>query len=435
MSTRILDILDAIAATTKRTEKEAILTKFKDNDTLKRVFQLTYDRQVLFYTKQVPEKETWGTKHPNICIDTALDRVEAVIVTREVTGNAAARFLEGVFAETEVSDAEVLKRVILGDLRIGATESTANKIWKNLIPVPKFMLAQTDAKKIVYPAYSQVKEDGTRCKFIWDGYDAVTISRNGNPIEVHNIFNSWATRRLNEGDILDGELVAFDDDGNRLSRKVSNGIINKAVQGTISKEEAKSIRFIAWDFENMGDASYEERFNRLTNVIKDGDPVVLIESKIVNDEDEAMEHFKQMRRLDLEGTMLKNMKAPWQPKRSFDVVKYKAEFEAEFKVNGYELGKGKNENRLGALLISSADDLIESDVGIFKDFPDSVRDEWLNNLPKIVTVRYNMRISTKGKRTTESLFLPRVISVRYDKVHADTRDQIIEMEENTIKGS
>lgn len=437
----ILGILDQVAATSSRNEKEAILTQHADNTVLKRVFKLAYDKQILFFTKQTPDESVWGTHQgPKVCLDKLLDDLESEIVSRKLTGNAAAGFLMKLFALAERDDAEVLHRVITKDLRIGATSGTANKVWKDLISKPAFMLAQTDTKSIVYPAISQLKEDGTRGKFIYDGETVTLMSRNGNDIETRGTFNSWA-KRLGGPMILDGELVAFRD-GKRLSRKEGNGIVNKAVRGTISEDEAKMLVFVAWDIETMPDKTYDKRFeiieqwDSIIDNLDDNDKVIAVESREVATYEDALVHYREARERGLEGTLLKNKKSFWQPKRSFDLVKFKAEYEGEFKVTGFEYGKKgtKNEKRIGALYYETADGLIKGDVGIFKDFPDSVREDWLTNMPKIVTIRYNERITSKSSKTgTENLFLPRVIAARWDKDEANTRDELIEQEKNALK--
>lgn len=435
----ILDILNEVAATSSRNEKEEILTRHACDETLKRIFKFAYDKQILFYTRTIPDEAVWGTEPPHVSLSDLLNCLEDDIISRSYTGHAAERYIEDLFKSAAPEDAEVLKRVILKDLRIGATSGTANKVWKGLIDKPAFMLAQTDNKNIVYPAYSQLKEDGTRGKFIYDGETVTIMSRNGNDIETHGTFNRWA-QRMGEPTILDGELVAFRD-GKRLSRKESNGIVNKAVRGTITPEEAALLVYVAWDIETRPELTYDQRFalleewdNTVVN-LDDKNKVITVENRIVNTYEEALEHFKDARRRGLEGTLLKNIKSKWQPKRSFDLVKFKAEYEGEFRVVGFEYGKKgtKNEKRLGALHIESLCGRIKSDVGVFKDFPETIREEWLDDMPKVVTVRYNERITSKNSEF-ESLYLPRVIAARWDKDIANTREELIEQEKNAIKG-
>lgn len=434
--TDTLSILDRLAATSSRLEKEAIVREQESNQLLKNVFRLAYDRQIMFFTKKIPDEATWATRPGGLLLDEALDVLENVVFANKLRGGENSKMMEALFARLYRSDAEVFKRVVLKDLRCGTTAHIANKVWPGLLKKMEFMLCSTESDKIVYPALSQIKEDGTRAKFIFDGDDVVLYSRNGNDIETHGNFTRWAKSRLQPGDILDGELVAFED-GERLVRQLSNGIVNKAVKGTISKEEAEKLVFIVWDIETRPGDEYQARLeeleeydNRLGN-LEDKDKVVVVETRWVYSYEDALEHFKEARRRGLEGTILKNKANIWEPRRSKELVKFKAEYEAEFKVVGVEEGCGKNKGRLGALLIESADGLVSCDVGIFKDFGDDIRDTWWANPPKIVTVRYNQRIASKGAQV-QSLYLPRVISERLDKDEADTLENLEAIEAAAI---
>lgn len=431
----ILDILNQVAATSSRLEKEAILRENADNPVLKRVFKLAYDKQVLFFLSEAPSDDELLLLGWDQDLTHALDQFENWICQRKVTGHAALALIKATLANLSPDDREVARRVLEKDLKVGATSSTANKIWPDLIPKPAFMLAETDPKNIKYPAISDLKEDGTRGKFVFDGYGVDIITRNGNSVETLKRFDAWAQARLEKNTVIDGELVAFEStasDAKRLPRKVSNGIINKAVKGTITKEEAQLIRFVAWDLESHPGTTGQRRA-ALQDLLRAGDPVLVIEFKLVGSYLEAVQHFKEARLRGLEGTIVKNIDAQWQPKRSFDYVKFKAEIEAEFKVIKVEKGTGKNKDRVGNLIVASQDDKIVTGVGIFKDFPETVRDEWLTNPPKIVTVLYNERIKSKDpKATTESLFLPRVTAARYDKDVANTYEEILEIERNVL---
>lgn len=426
----VYQILKQVGDTSSRLEKEAILRKNKDNKLLARVFKMAYDKQINFFISEAPEDSELNFIDTSRDLTYGLDMLEKWIVSRAVTGHAALTMIKTILASVGDDDRHVLRRVIEKDLKVGATISTANKIWKNLIPVPKFMLAETDPSDIVYPAYSQIKEDGTRAKFIWNGYNVSLISRNGNEIETLRHFDSWANLNLEPGTILDGELVTVDKNGNRAPRKVSNGIVNKMVKGSIAADEIECVRFVVWDIETSKE-TYDKRLEIIKSLASNSDRVLLIETEEVANYEEALAHYRSARSRGLEGTILKNIKNLWVPKRSKDLVKFKAEYVATFKVVGFEHGtKGtKNENRIGALLVESEDGLVKTNVGIFKDFPSSVRDEWLTDLPEYVDVLYNERIKSKDpKVTTESLFLPRVVAVRMDKSSADTRDEMIELE-------
>jgi len=102
--------------------------------------------------------------------------------------------------------------------------------------------------------------DGMRANIIIDSEGIVDVrSRNGKQINldghfdefVMNIFYKSPTLEsldVFHGAVLDGELLVLDEnDLFILDRKTGNGILNKAVKGTISPEETKRVRFECWD--------------------------------------------------------------------------------------------------------------------------------------------------------------------------------------------
>lgn len=446
----ILSILNQIASTSSRNEKESLLRENKDNDLLKGVFRLAYDPSIRFYISdrnQLPDIQGfYGLPEPTL--SAALNELLMNIASRKVTGNQAKEDVRHMANQLSDDDREVFFRVLEKDLKVNATGSTANKIWPELIPEHEVMLAHTEIDRIIFPAFSQLKADGARCHMIVNSLgQAVLLTRQGKPIEHHGVFDIFARELLNAAPglhestspVFDGELVCYqvNDLGTEipLDRKTSNGIINKAIKGTITPEEASTIRFICWDLVDGGTMPYRVRFEVVQKMIESMNPkhVKLIPSKVVNDRKEAMAHYKQMRRLGHEGTMLKNMDAFWVGKRSYDLCKMKAVYEIEMVVVGWELGKkrSKYENKLGGLICQDADRKILVSVG--SGYSDEEREEFASDsmIGKIVSVEYNERITSKTGET-ESLFLPRFTALRLDKSEPNTYNEILAIEKAAL---
>lgn len=436
----VLDIIEEIAANPSILEKTRLLKEQDGNGLFRTVCQLAYEPSLSYYISR-PAVFGTGEVGSRVPYDLEAGLHDILEFTKgDIRGGAQREQLTRILHLLAPADAEVICRVLDRDLRFGAGTTLINKTWPGLISTFDFLLADTDTSHIDYPAISQVKEDGMRCKLhIAPDIGRVTaISRQGKPIEIFDFFDEEALKLvLDQAADLDGELICFDGDS-RMPRKVSNGILNKAIKGTISREEAATIRFVVWDIDDpTGDHEYLQRFMALERQIAEQLPsrIMLIESKIVNDRDEATAHFKEIRKRGLEGTIVKNLKGKWVPKRSKDLCKFKAEIVGTFEVTGFEKGTGKNKDRVGALFIQSADSLVKSKVGIFKDFDESIRDEWMLNIPKFVDVLYNERITDKSRKDgTESLFLPRVVAVRLDKGAADTRADLIALENAILEG-
>ena len=425
----VYNILEELRATSSRLEKEAILKKNEKNDLLKQVVFLALDPYTQFYQRKIPEYVTarpvWKS------LDSALDKLKA-LSNREVTGNAAIEYLSQVLASVSKSDAEVIERVIKKDLKCGASESTANKTWPSLIHEYPCMLCtpfdEKILKKFSFPAYAQLKMDGMRFNAIVKDGKCEFRSRNGKEIQLlGNLEMEFITMSGGQNLVFDGELLV-NDKGVILDRQTGNGILNKAVKGTISDLEAHKVHATVWDvidyetFKNgRGKLSYQTRFSILESMSLPR-KVRLVESRVVASFEEAQKIFEEYLAQGQEGIILKDMSGVWEDKRVKTQVKFKAELDCDLKIVGIQPGTGKYEGLVGALLCESEDGIIKVDVG--SGLSDFDRKEFTENSPvgKIAAVVYNARI--KNKQGEESLFLPRLMEIREDKNIADSAKNI-----------
>jgi hypothetical protein len=423
----IIDILNEIASTSSRLEKEAILKREKDNETLKRVFFLAYDPFTQFYIRKIPAYTT--EEKPWHSLDSALPKLDK-LSTREITGNAAIQYLSLLLSEVTAKDAEVIERIIGKDLKCGASESTANKIWPDLIHEYPCMLASGYDQKLVdkmkFPAIAQLKMDGMRFNAVVIGDECNFYSRNGKTIDLRgNLVEEFVTLANGKNIVFDGELVVESGD-KYLDRQTGNGILNKAVKGTISAAEAQQVCATLWDvipYEDFTkghcDWRYVTRFDVLKKLPLSG-KVRLVEHKVVGTIDEARETFESYLAQGQEGIILKDLNGVWEDKRAKHQVKFKGELECELRVVDVQPGTGKYQGMLGALICESEDGVLKVDVG--SGFKDDQRVDSNSYVGKIVSVKYNARI--KNKQGEESLFLPVFVEVREDKDVADRSDQI-----------
>ena len=423
----ILDILNEIAETSSRNEKEAILKREVDNELLKRVFFLAYDPFTQFYIRKIPEYERNETSHA-ASLEGLLPGLQA-LSSRRATGNAGIYHLQTMLQALNVKDAEVLERIIGKDLKCGASGSTANKVWPGLIAEFPCMLCTPSDEKILskfkFPAFAQLKMDGMRFNAIVKDGKCEFRSRNGKEINLlGNLEEEFVKLANGQNLVFDGELLVVVE-GNIQDRQTGNGILNKAVKGTISAKEAESVQATVWDcipyhhfVEGKGSTQYLTRFAILESASLPY-KIRLVESTIVASLDEAEAIFERYLAQGQEGIILKDMSGIWEDKRVKTQVKFKAELDCDLRVVGIQPGTGKYEGMVGALLCESSDGVIQVDVGSGLSDDDRRRDDYVD---KIVAVTYNARI--KNKQGKESLFLPRLIEVRIDKNEADSSEKI-----------
>ena len=436
-------IIDQLASESGRNAKIAILEENKANDVLKEVIRVALDPFTNFYIKKIPEY--LPQKTPSSSLEDALGTFLPDLANRVITGNLAIDALRDRLACLSEAEAEVLKLIIAKDLKCGVQASTANKVWKDLVPVYPCMLAsgfeQRLVDKITFPALVQLKLDGMRFNAIVtkqnDEYSKVEFrSRNGKELVIPNPDFAkqflLMAEMMDLGDIVfDGELLIQDSDGNPIDRQTGNGILSKSIKGTMSESEAASVHATLWDTiplipfkQGKFDIKYSVRFSDLKNFIdvmsrEDifKNYISIVETQTAIDYDSAEKIFKEYLGRGEEGIILKSQDNLWQDKRAKDQIKFKGELECDLKITGFEMGTGKYDGMLGALICESADGVIKVNVG--SGFNDEHRKtlDGESLIGKVVAVKYNARI--KNKTGEESLFLPIFIEVREDKTNAD----------------
>ena len=424
-------IFTELAATSSRLEKEAILKKHHANETLKRVLFLALDPYTQFYIRKIPQYEQIG--NTDIGLEESLNQLH-LLSSRTITGNAAIGHLKNVLCNLPAEKAKVIERIIEKDLKCGVSEATVNKIWPDLIPTYPVMLASGFDEKIMnkmtYPAYVQLKLDGMRFNAIVQNGKVDFRSRNGKSIDLlGNLEQEFLALAGELPVVFDGELIVREKSGVIMNRQKGNGILNKAVKGTISSSEAAQVEAVIWDLillqhfkQGEFKLPYEHRFQILESLEMPW-RVSLIENIEVASEDEAHHIFEEYFNKGEEGIILKDITKGWEDKRVKHQVKFKGELECDLLCVDWQEGTGKNVGKLGALVLESSDKLVKVNVG--SGFTDEQRDKYTkkNTVGKIVAVKYNAKI--QDKKTGEfSLFLPVFIELREDKDVADSLSSI-----------
>jgi ATP-dependent DNA ligase len=437
----IYSIFEQLASDNSRLAKEAILIKNKSNGTLQRVFYLALDPFQQFYIRKIPE---YTISNNSITLDEALDQLDA-LNKRLVTGHAGIKHLTNILKSLTEKDAKIIERIIAKDLRCGVSEATANKIWPKLISTYPVMLAsgydQKLVDKISFPAYVQLKLDGMRFNAIVRGQTVEFRSRNGREIIIPN--KTFAVPFIKMAEhykqdmVFDGELLIADFAGKPVNRQTGNGILSKAIKGTMSETEALQVRATLWDSISYNSFKlgidiepYNIRMAKLSNAMSDmkhsnsqfGQYVDMVWTKEVTELSSAKTIFETFLAQGQEGTILKSKTGIWEDKRSKEQIKFKGELECELRVIDWEEGTGKNKGRLGALVCESEDGVIRVNVG--SGYSDEQRDAYTKQvIGKVITVKYNARIKERSGNT-ESLFLPVFIELREDKDIADMANKI-----------
>lgn len=282
----ISEILQEINQENGSNWKLSVLKKYKDNDLLKRVLKMTYDRVTFTYGI----KKLLSTDQANGLVDltTFLNFIERNIVSREVTGHSALNLLKTQMNLLSKSDQLIARGILNRDLRLNLGRTTINKIWPDLIVKPPYMrcgvYSEKTASKINFPAIIELKADGLAIFTRIDQPIVTCYTRSGEEFILESL------QYLNQNDALlgstiQGEFLIIDEP----IRSKSNGLINSLIKykqglnGTLSETEATNIenkiKYQVWDLISESDMTnsvnkklltgepYIDRFAKLDSVV------------------------------------------------------------------------------------------------------------------------------------------------------------------------
>lgn len=457
-------ILQALAATRSRNEKEAILQAEVENVELKTFFKLALDPFINFFQKKVFVHKQNKVVSSNL--SDAMVFLNTRISTRVVTGNAAIDEINTVLSTLSKDDAKCLMMILQKDPRAGLGISTVNKVWPGLIQEFPCLLATAWDDKLAAKlpwatgVISQLKSDGLRVNIIIDAAGGVTAyTRAGNELNVFGQFDALGTKFKSV--VIDGELLTVNQETGKFNnRQTSNGICNKAVKNTMSPEEAMTLHCVSWDVIPLADfmkakssLQYKERWATLLKMIGSipwfSGIISTVPSRIVHSINQAQEHYTEMLSAGEEGTMVKAPEMLWENKRSKMQLKLKDTATADLSVVGFIEGTGKLIGNLGSLNVQTSDSLCNVSMS---GFSMKVRSEIWANLTKkpvvytmvvdgaekeftaqpgdidvdllsIIEIKYNQKIKARDSDVW-SLFLPRFSKTRPDKKVANTLEEL-----------
>lgn len=485
----IKQIFDEISSVSSINKKVEILTKYKDNELLKKVLYLANSKRIKFYIKQIPEYDI--NEVVTIDLERAINALDNII-NRTVTGGDAIEFLRDLLGSTDSNSAYIIERIIDKDCKIGLGTTYINKVYPYLIEKTPYMGAISfdekkakdifengmktksglDKSSVVYGilknAYSQLKMDGRYSNAIIRNKETDLESRQGEktPLTGAAFLNELST--LADG-VYNGELTM----GATISRYESNGIIaslidiigkteergevetNKKISNFEKKhfmtmENALSmIVFTIWDyitideyFNSKSDRPYHIRFEFVADQISlpysnNGVPyknIGFVETVKVDTYEEALQHFQEALARGEEGTILKAADGKWKNGKPNWQIKMKLEMDVDLVITGFNYGTAgtKNEFVISSLNAESSDGLIKTrPQGLTEEMMEFITENKENLLGKIIECKCSGLSKDSGDN--HSLLYPSFIRVRDDKDEADSLIDVIN-NEKMIKG-
>ena len=183
------------------------------------------------------------------------------------------------------------------------------------------------------------KLDGVRC--YWNGRNF--ISRLGNPYSAPPYFIENLPKTVS----LDGELW--------LGRKMFQDCVSIARCTDNGKNDMtrwRNMKYMIFDAPSLR-CKFEERQDYLTDLVSQikNSYIEVVEQTRCVDKSHMLEMLEKIESLGGEGIMLRQPESMYEGKRSSTLLKVKTFCDAEAVVIGYETGKGKYADSVGALKV------------------------------------------------------------------------------------
>ena len=423
MRTQPQEIIRKLEADNSRLAKEAVIQSAMEEglDEFFEGVKMALDPLVTFGVKQVPSKEENEVLSAQGCEWKIFKELANKLISRELTGHAARDAIELVMNTATAEQWNMFyRRILIKDLRCGVSEKTVNKIAKKFpqysIPTFTCPLAHDSAnheKKMIGKKQIEIKLDGVRVITIIRGDKVEMFSRNGKQFHnfghiIEEIEQVVSQKPAPYDLVLDGEVMSanFQDLMKQVHRKdgkqsddavlhlfdmcpledFQKGIWNKpqsfrsqAVKAWVEQNTSilKHVQALEWEEVDLSTTEGNKRFVDLNKAAVDG---------------------------GYEGVMIKDIDAPYECKRTHSWLKAKPFIEITLKVVDVEQGTGRNEGRLGAVIVEGEDDGYNYRLNCGSGFTDAQRDEFWTKRSDLVGQLIEIRADARTKSQDSETF-------------------------------
>ena len=441
---KTLEILENLKNTNSRLEKEKIIENAWDKDCLEffQAVKMAYDPLMVFNVQKVPEI-TEDDPSVNITFkwEDFLILAEK-LKSREITGNNARDALYNAASCADMDEwNNLMRRVLLKDLRVGISETTVNKVLKRKAKINKkandYILNKfgcqladklQDGSELYGNYYVDIKLDGVRClTFLNKENNTVQqFSRIGKPFYNFSYITKGLEKVLEElpgSIVLDGEIISetFQELMTQVHRKEN-----------VDANDSKYAIFDIIPLEEFNNDNCKKTQKERNEVLCEliglfqkhlNDKVFILDKKIIDfgeKNEEPPEEFKQFLADTVssgyEGVIVKNPNGIYKNKRSKDWLKWKPNLTIDLEVIDFEKGTGKNSEKLGNIICFGYENEKPIKVSVGSGFSDEQRQEFWDNKEKLKNqiVEIMADSITKDKNDDEffSLRFPRFIRFR-----------------------
>lgn len=422
------EFVQEMVTSASRKHKQEVLTKYKDDEVIKKYLKIAYDPYTVFgiSEKKLSKSVTGITVYPADNIFDFFYWLEKHNTGTDYAIKMCQATMEKVFATFE-GCTWLLKELICKDLSIGCDAKTINSVMPGLIPTFNVMLAEKFFDK---PERVEGKEfalttkiDGGRIIAIKENGQVSFFTRAGQKYEGLVDLENELKEIIDDNFVLDGEITLLDPKG--LSSKDQ---YKETMKITRKDGEKHGVKMLVFDYMPVANfkaqncpVAYSSRRAHLSTMFDlcaltyfELLPLLYVGSDtsvICKCLDEAIADGQ-------EGIMINICDAPYEFKRTTNLLKVKKMNTMDLQIIGFEEGTGRLAGTLGAILVRYKNG---NTVKVGSGFADYLRKQiWDNRdtyMGAIVEVKYFEE--TTNQDGGESLRFPIFNDFRPDKLEAD----------------
>ena len=326
---------------------------------------------------------------------------------------------------------KVLMKVLTKRMNVGIGAKLINKaVGREAIPDPSVMLATDDQSALSSweKIYCEEKYDGVRVIAIYKNDNISYFTRAFNELDPEKLSRiTFSLKKIMKASSLKGSWF-FDGELTDINRKSVSGKVTQILKGTAPDNIGENIIFNIFDLDEystiengIGVIPYTIRRETLAGVTSDlseDEPVKLATMWELDDPSQIASIYKRIVDGGGEGVICKNDHV-YECKRSKSWIKFKEVNECDLVITGWYPGEGKREGFIGGLICTDLSRKLHVRIG--SGFTDADLLELSKSpdalIDKICSVQYNVTIT--DKHGNQSLFLPRFVEIRHDKIEAD----------------
>lgn len=349
-----------ITATNSRREKQEILWRYRGDEIIQQYLKIAFDPYKVYgISSKKLHKIVRGYRGPGI--ETIFEFF--LLLSQHNTGtDFAISVCQDVLATMSQHSpdlAELLEKLICKDLSIGCDAKTINMVMPKLIPTFDVQLAQKyfdKPEKLEGKTFAlTTKIDGGRIIAIRGANAVAFFTRAGQRYEGLVDLEKEMMETFPEGTVLDGEITILENAG-----IPSKEAYKQAMKITRSDGEKHGLKMLVFDLLTLEEwvtqkceRSWEERRAFLHILFQFGGARTYFELLPVlyqgSDTSKVLEYLDQALANNEEGVMINICDAPYEFKRTWNLMKVKKMNTLDLQIVDFEEGSGRLSGTLGAI--------------------------------------------------------------------------------------